>query len=643
MVTTSPSSSNHARRTWPPVLALCALSLLLYVPVVFHPFSNWDDSANVYRNPSHQTPQWHALARLWTHPYFASYLPVTRTVWFALAALSHGDTVAADGTSLRSWPFHALNVALHTLNACLVLLLLGRIVGRGWPAWIGAALFAVHPLQVEPVAWVTGLKDLLAATLSLLCLLQYLRYAQTDPGHMGAARRHYATATVLFVLALLAKASAVALPLAAFALGHWVARRPARWCVATLGGWLLPAALLTVVNRFAEGDKVVEQVGWWLRPFVAGEALTFYLGKLAWPAKLCLDYGHRPDVVLATWPGYVTGFIGLAALIALWWAGRRRPLCGVAGAFFLAGVLPTLGLTPFAYQVYSTVADRYLYFALIGVALAAALLLRSFTRPSRRLFVIAAVTAGLTLCAVQTVIQATYWGNDVALFAHTLSVNPHSFMAHEHLATVYAQAGRVAEAVSEHEQALQLNPNWGPSHTQLAVLLQGQGELGEAVRHAREGVRLNPGTAASHLALGAVLCVTGDFNEAEAAYARGLQLDPYAWVGYCGLAHLRRREGRLDEALAAYEQALALNPHYVLARNNLGVTLALAGRYAEAVPQLQEALRLQPDNWETHLALGTVLRRLGRQAEGTAQLQEAIRLNPQSPALRRAVQQARER
>jgi protein O-mannosyl-transferase len=480
------------------VVACCAV----FAPAVAHPFV-LDDFAHLHGNPHLNPPTWAGLRALWTGPFEHLYSPVVYTVWAGVSHLARG----ADG-ALGPMMFHVACLVVHAFNSLAVYLLLRRLAVDPRAAAAGAALFAVHPLQVEPVVWVSGLKDVLFAAFSLAALLVLLAGGQAPP------RRRWVTlagASALYALALLTKPAAVALPLVAFALERLALGRPRAVALATSAAWAALALPMLWLTREAQPlPASVAGVPLAGRPVVALDALGFYLGKLLLPLDLAIDYGHRPLRVLSDGKTVATVAIALAALAACWWAARRERLLGAAGLVFVAALLPTSGLVSFVFQDTSTVADRYAYLALVGAALALAVLVRN--RGPRAYVVVGAV---LALLAARSAVQARVWKDELTLFSHAVQSNPASYIGHKRLAEVHAGAGRRAEATVHARRAVEIEPFWR-SWLHLGTLLAEQGQLDEARRYLRLVMQARPRD-------GRVRFVLGLIAEKQLAHAEAIE------------------------------------------------------------------------------------------------------------------------
>ena len=519
--------SRRAMPAWGWGLIVAMLSLIVFLPAVRFPFFPfWDDDIHVHANPHIADISWASVAALWAGPWQQLYIPLTYSVWAALAALSRwSDGVPVATGALNAAWFHGANVLAHAGSAALAFVLLLRITGKFFPqagdgrvrmaAVLGAAFFALHPLQVEPVAWVSGLRDVLGGCLGLGALV--VLFGADRP---TAARA--TAATVLFVASLAAKPAGVALPVVAAILAVQPFRWPWRRMLAVLGPWLVIGALWVAVTSSAQWAAELAKglVPVWMRPLVAGDALAFYLQKTLWPAGLAADYGRSPDLARAagwlwwTW----TGPAALAAVLAV---VRPARIYLVPFGIFAAALAPTLGLVPFNFQVVSTVADRYAYFALIGPALALAMVVAG----SRHKGVAAAAVLWVAVLAALTVQRLPLWSEDLKLFAATLQTNPRSWKAMHNYASALDDRGQTVQAEPLLREVISRRPDSAEAHNDLGVILWRLGRGDEAVAMTRRAVQLRP-TPGSARNLAQMEAVRGNPAGVIAALRVVVQLDP---------------------------------------------------------------------------------------------------------------------
>ncbi|HEY2585513.1 MAG TPA: tetratricopeptide repeat protein [Tepidisphaeraceae bacterium] len=601
---------------WVPALLLVLAIVATFWPVCAHEFTNWDDGLNVTHNPRLIGHSASALLEFWRHPYQGLYIPLTYTTWWLLATVAGVDTPDATGAALNPYVFHTANLLVH-LGACLAAYRLLRVLtGRPWAAWAGGMLFALHPLHVEPVAWVTGLKDLLSGLLSLLALWQYVLFARaaiTDEGNRTDDRAnaeavtdhrawHYAAATGALIGALLSKPSAITVPLMAAAVDLWVVRRPLRRVVVSLLPWMAVAGTFCLIGVYAQpvaagiGANAGADAGpIWMRPLIAGDTLAFYMGKFLLPIGLAPIYPHSIKHVLSSTALWVA-WLAPAALATVAWVTRRRaPWVAAAAAIFIAAPLPVLGLVPFAYAEISTAADRYVYLGLLGPALAVAFLFSSeAVRHSRteRQIAWAACTLVFPLLAGLSFVQTGYWHDSPALFNRALAIDPSCDVAYSNLAADALVAGRRADALGFAQQAVRFGPERAQNQVTLGIILQQLGrhnEAGVAFLHASEA---DPGNVVALTGLAEELGRAGQTQKAIAICRAALQTWPESSYPHRCMALLQSQQGQQADALREAETAVRLDPSDALCRVTYGQLLDKAGRHAEAAGQYALAAAL---------------------------------------------------
>ncbi len=650
----SSSAANCGTAFWRPSAAatlLVLVTLAVFWQVQGSQFVLWDDGLHVFDNPYLQTLTFNNILAFWRKPYAELYMPLTYTLWALTAAVSRGVTAhPPEGVPLDPQVFHTLNLLVHLLSVLvvwrIVCLLLSRTTTRpalprvAWAAGGGALFFAVHPLQVEAVAWVTGFKDVLGGFLSCVAVWQYLRYASgsvdaasSDKAAGGQGRRsvgRYGLATGVFVLALLAKPTAVVVPIVAWVLDVWSWPQTWRHRRLALLGWFGLALLWGLFARQVQPpDPGAFLPPLWARLLIAGDAVSFYLSKLGVPVWLGPDYGRAPEVMLAQSWLWLTGLAPWGLAVWLGYQRTRVPWLVAAAGVLVAGLLPVLGLVPFAFQAYSTVADHYLYLAMLGPALALAWGLAQFRR--RWLTVGGAVVLGvLGICSAW---QTSYWHDTVSLFEHGLTVHRESFLAHNTLGMAMAKQNRLTEATRYYTEAIRLWPRNTQAHHNLGNVLRRQGKTQEALEQYREALRLKPTFAEAHNNLGAVLADQGQLAEAIRHYTAALQLQPAYPGAHYNLGNALSKQGKMQEALEQYREALRLQPTFAEAHNNLGAVLVDQGRVAEAIRHYTTALQLRPSYVNAHYNLGVTLAQQGRFAEAKQHFFEVLRLDPNHPGV----------
>lgn len=567
-------------------VVLVGIVLLAYSPLFSADFTLWDDWYNVVENPHLNPPTFASVWFYWQHSALDLYIPVTYSMWAIIARVAYVEQADAWGSHLNSYIFHIANVLLHAGSTLLVLEILRRLpfpVSRraGSPfqanraaksisnneltifpplaAIAGALLFALHPVQVETVGWVAGFKDLLAGFFSLLALSLYFNDANLEPDKKSAGESsshrgqfYFIAATISVILAMLSKPIAMVTPAMALAIDFFLGRK-IRWRVLI---WFVPAIACAAIAKLSQpAPFAFTPVS--IRPLIAGDALAFYLFKLLWPVRLCVDYGRTPAAALASGWAYFTPIVPVTLAILLWLKRRGWPMVITGASIFLLGLLPLLGFTPFDFQIYSTVADHYLYLPMLGVAMIAAFAVAHLPRKAALPVVIAMVL----LLGMRCAIQATTWTDTFTVFNHTLEVNPRSFASHANLAAAFNRSQRPPEAETHARLALAIKPEVTSAWDSLGQALRLQNRKGEAIAAYQRSVQIDPRNAPSWTTLGHLLSDQGDAPAAIDAYRHAVQQSPMDAALRVNLASALAEDGQLEQAITIYQSALQLDPN----------------------------------------------------------------------------------
>lgn len=545
-------------------LVIVAATLITLWPLVRCDFGGFDDAMNLSHNPRLNPPIWRTVLHYWRSPEFDLYVPVTYTVWAAVAKVAYLPTPNAAGVHLNPHLFHLTNLLLHTISALLVFEILRRCVRNVAAAMLGALLFALHPLQIEPVGWAAGMKDVLAGMLALVALWQYVEVVRLQ--QPPRARWHWLVGSIAFVGAMLSKPGAVVLPAIAWVIDVAFLSRSVRSATARTMPWIILAIPCMIWTRVLQpATDVGNAIPVYLRPLVAIDALTFYLHKLVWPVHLGVDYGRIPQTVIAK--GWISSawIVPVAVVATAWLARRRAPALATALAIFVIALAPVLGLIAFDFQAYSTVADHYMYLAMLGPALAAAWVA---TRIPGRITPssIAIIVIALALLARR---QTSHWIDPPAIYAQALEVNPRSWAAHAQLASHFGARGDYATALEHAQQAAAINPHAFTLRDQLAMNLVKLGRIPEAIDAYLAALAINPTDVLANINLGNLLADERQFPEAIERYRVALHSDPGSAVAHTNLGGVYEETGRIDEAIAQYRRALSIDPGSPEARAGL--------------------------------------------------------------------------
>jgi Flp pilus assembly protein TadD len=577
-------------RLWLIAIALAAVTLAAYWSVGGFDFANFDDQVYVTNNPQ-------VRAGLTAAGVQWAFVATHGANWHPLTWLSHMTDVQLFGMSAGA--HHVVNLAFHVVNTLLLWIVLTRLTESSMRSAAVAALFAVHPLHVESVAWIAERKDVLSAFFALLTIWSYAGYVR----HSSRAR--YLAALMWFAFGLMSKPMLVTLPFVLLLLDVWPLRRfSIRAALLEKAPFLIlsiASSVITVVAQRRGGALTsLDLIPLSARVWNALSAYLTYLWQTIWPDNLVAFYPYSATPAIAQ---ALVGAVVLIAITALCVRLRRdRPYLLVGWLWFVVMLVPVIGVVQVSTQAH---ADRYTYLPHVGLFLAmvwgVADLARRWALSPR--IVTAATAVIIVALAAATRTQASTWQNGIALWEHAVAVGPPNGRAHTNLGAGYASAGRHRDAITEYRAALALEPALPQAHYNLGLALAAQGETEEAVRHFREALRLLP----------------------EHVSARG------------SLANSLMDLQQFDEAIVEYTEALRRRPDDAQIHHNLGVAYAQRGRMTDAAREFVEAVRLQPDRAELHYSAGMAFIVLGDNPKAASYLREAVRLEPNHDRARRAL------
>lgn len=594
---------------------ICGLVVLGYLPAVRGGFI-WDDRVLLSENALVRAPD--GLFRFWFTTEAHDYWPLTSTTFWLEWRLWGADPTG----------YHVTNVALHALEALLLWVILDRLRIPG--AGLAALLFAVHPVNVESVAWIAQRKNLVALLFLELTVLAWLASDGDELPRRPRARLWYALSLACFVLAMLGKGSAAILPLVLLLLAWWRRGRLAVRDFVRVAPFVPLAVGLVLVNVWFQthGTGPIREAGPLERVAGAGAVVWFYLFKALLPLDLAFVYPHwQVDPGRLAWWLPLMAALAVSAWLWLRRASWSRPIL-MAWTFFGIALGPVMGFTDVYFMKYALVADHYQHVAIVGVLALVGAGWSRWAQGRRRLPAMALAVAVVGLLALLTRRQSATYTDEEALFRATLRTNPACWLCHHNLGVSLGERGLRQEARAHYEQAVRLKPDLTDARVNLGVLLIGEGRPADALAHLREAVRLDPRAAQARYNLGLALAATGRPQEAVDEYEAALRLEPDDADTHNALGSAWKLLGRDEQARAEFERALRLRPGFPEALVNLGLSLARAGSLGEAVARLTEAARLKPDDAEVHYDLAFLLTDAGRRPDAIAHYQAALRLRP---------------
>ncbi len=554
---------------------LALVTILIYLPATRNGFVNYDDGLFVLQNPMVQKGlNWQGFQWSFTHTIACNWHPLTCLSHMADCELFH----------LNAGGHHLVSVLIHAANAVLLFSLLRRLTRFLWPSIFVAALFAWHPLHVESVAWVAERKDVLSTFFALLALIAYAHYVEASQARNTKSKIYFALSLLAFALGLMSKPMLVTLPFVMLLLDFWPLGRVAGCGLKIAGSdssnlqpstfnlqlvlekwpfFILTAAacFVTVIAQKSQAMVPLYQVSTGLRLENVACAYTGYLLKTVWPLHLAVFYPLPKHIAPATFFG--AAFFLAVISITVWTQRRQRPYLLMGWLWYLGTLVPVIGLVQVGDQA---LADRYSYFPLIGIFLAAAFLIKDLAAEFQlapRWMAMSAI-AVLGGCLLLTAKQLSYWRDSETLFTHALAVTGDSALAHLNLGAAYEEQNRTAEAMNEYQEVIRLDPGRTTAYSNMGRLLVGEGKLDEALEYSRAAMLMEPQTPALHDGLGVVLGALG----------------------------------HSAQALHEFDEALRLDPDYGAAHYQKGRLLLKQGDDLAAVNELDRAVQLTPDNFQ---------------------------------------------
>lgn len=648
-------------------LGLVAITWVVFGQTLGFDFINYDDNLYVYEQPAiNGGLTLHGLATAFTRVLVGNWHPLT-SISLMLDAQLFG---------IRPGGYHFSNVLLHTIAVLLLFLVLRRMTGAVWRSAFVAALFAIHPLRVESVAWISERKDVLSGVFFMLTLGTYLRYASRPS--VG----RYLTVLATFALGLLSKAMLVTLPFVLLLLDYWPLQRFARLSARSEDTgrldlipstslrrllvekipFLVLAVAASVATWFAQEPAFESSQDWPLGWRVNNAVITIwtYLRQMTWPTDLALFYPH-PKGSIPVWETGLALLLLVATTATVVNLEKKYPYLVTGWFWYLGMLVPVIGLVQVGSQAH---ADRYTYLPQIGIYLLLTWGVADLTRSWRARGAILGPPAVLLILAAMNLAwkQASHWSDAERLWIHVLAVTKNNDVAEQGLGTALVKRGEVDAAIPHEREAVRLRPGSPTLLTNLANALAQKKEFPEAIAHYREVVRLRPNDGESRRNLGKALVQIGATDEgmaefrtalrirpddSDASYSLGstflekgitdeaisyfrkaIESRPTNLPAHYNLAIALDRIGHVDEAIAEFKETLRLQPQHGDAHNNLGIAFLKKGQIQDAIDEWKKALQIEPKNADVHNNLGAALLQAGRGVAAVAEWQQTLRLEP---------------
>jgi len=602
------------------VLFLCLLlgivTFAVYWPVHNHEFVRYDDDTYVTKNPevqsglSQQNIKW-------------AFTTIRGSNWHPLTWLSLMLDCRLFGVNAGA--LHLVNVIFHIANTVLVLLVLNRMTKRLWPSVFVAALFALHPLHVESVAWAAERKDVLSTFFWLLTMFAYVRYSERP------SVIRYLITLLLFVMGLMSKPMLVTLPCVLLLLDYWPLERfqSSKKLILLLEKVPLFAlsgasGVITYIAQHKGGAMAVIA----FRERVANAIYSYlvYIGKMIWPSRLAVLYPYPADMIPVGKAVVYTIILVFITVLVVYYGQRHKYLL-VGWFWYLGTLVPVIGIVQVGTQA---MADRYTYVPLIGLFIiisfgAADVFVKI---PFNKVILAVSGVMVLAACTVVTSIQLRYWKNSFVLFDHALAVIENNYVMQNNYGNVLSEQGKPEEAAKHIAEALKHIPNSPEIHVNYGNALKDLGRIDEAIEQYKFAIKLNPNMALAHYNLGVALAAQGKYDEAIEQYRNYLGPGADLSQPYEDLANALARQGKVEEAVGQYQRALAARPGSVEVLSNLGYAMAQSGKPQQAVEYYNKALEIEPNEVITHGRLALVLASLGKIDEAIEQCQIVLKARP---------------
>jgi len=611
-------------------LILSVLTVAVYWQVGRYDFIHLDDIEYVTANP-------HVQSGLNSESVSWAFTQVHAGYWHPVTWLSHMLDCQLFG--MNAGPHHLVNLFIHLVNIVLLVLLLRRMTGKIWQSGLVAALFALHPLHVESVAWIAERKDVLSTFFWWLTTFAYLAYLKRR------SILSYIPIIIFFSIGLMAKPMLVTLPFTLLLLDYWPLNRtgtsteseeiPPNEKAIIFRLVMEKAPLFVLVGIFSVVTFITQKSGGAIgglsdlpmsdRISNALVSYVVYILKMFWPANLAVLYPH--PVTTPVWQ--VAGAVVLLLTVsftAIRW-GRRLPYLPVGWFWYLGTLVPVIGIVQSGNQA---MADRFTYVPLIGiyiiVAWGASDLARYYNVPEKWL----AACGGILLFALMALSwnQLRFWQNTFTLFEHTLAITSRNYLIHNNLGTALLESGLTEEGAAHYRKALAINPESETTLNNLGSVLQSQGRHNEAIQYYQASLNSNPDYLKARLNLAAALLKQNQIEESARHYMQSMRIEPDNYSALYGMGNILARKGELNRAIEHYKRAVLVKPDSFEAYNNMGNTFGMQGRVEEAIKQYKKAIQIDANYADAHNNLGVALMHKGSVEDAIEHFETALRLDP---------------
>jgi len=609
-------------------LGLAVITIAAFQQLRICDFVNYDDPEYVTENQNVNTG---VTAKNFIWAFTSGHA----SNWHPLTWLSH--MLDCQLFDLNPKWHHFVNLLLHIINALLLFAVFKQMTASVWPSAFVAATFAIHPLHVCSVAWISERKDVLSTLFWLLTMAAYFRYTKI------ASLKWYLLTLAAFTLGLMAKPMLVTLPFVLLLLDYWPLGRIntklkikisdsgniAKIIVEKLPFFALSAvsSIITYLVQQKSG-AVARMFEISLRSRITNALVSYlaYIEKMIWPRRLAVFYPHLREA-LPLWHALIAALLLAGVSIAIVRLAQNHKYLIVGWLWYLGTLVPVIGLVQVGEQA---MADRYTYIPLTGLFIIIAWGADELTRKLRLRKALLIIASGIILAAmlICTHFQIKYWRNSITLFEHALDITEDNPIVRTYLGIVFSQQGKYDKAVENYRKAIQICPIYEAAYYNLGIALQVQGKNDEAIRNYRRALELKPDYAEAYYNLGTILQAEGRPDEAISCYNRALQIDFNSAESHNNLGNVLLSQGKFDEALKHYLAAEKIKPDYPDIQYNLGNMFLTQGSFDKAVSHYRHALRLRPHDAEAYYKLGKAFQSQGKYDEAIKQFYQSLQNRP---------------
>ncbi len=603
-------------------ITLSCIGFFLYSQAIKHGFVR-DDTFHLLKNPYLQNISLSNIKQFWIDSYWRLYIPVTYTTWAVFKPI--GNLFASGQAMFNSSTYHLLNILIHVLNSILVYKLLQLIVKNKNASFIGALFFLLHPVQIESVAWVSELRGVLSTFWGLIFLFMHIK-KNMDPA-LKKRMRHYIIQYIFLLLAVTSKPTAIAFPVIAFIFDYLYFKRPLKTSIYSFLPALIviiPVSIITVlVQPGDEQSSITSPL--WMRPFIASDSINFYLQKILWAHPLATSYGRTNNILMNEWWFYLTPVIPISILFFTIKQYRRHPLMLISFLIFIIGFLPVSGIIRHAYQSWSNVADRFIYFSIFGFSVILAYGLSS--QKTSKYLIYPSIILLVAYFFYGKFYQVPVWKNSVTLWTHNIKHYPEEPRSYLCLADKYVKQDKTKKAITLYTKGLNIKKDAG-GYNSRGNAYASLGDYNKALNDYNMSILLDSNNVNTYNNRGILYYKNSQFHKAKKDLYKSIQLAPGDYRPYLNLGNCYLEQIKPDSALWAYQLGIEYNPKNATLYYNIGKIYNQQNNYTKALKYFRTSASLNPELKEAYFYSALINFKRRNYKEVIILLSEYLTLDP---------------